>query len=456
MTPRRPAAFKPIAMTVVGVALVAGLAAGVLFGMPLVRAWTQPAKASEDQQAERAVPGARLIAGATDSLAVEPKVKAKLKIKFDSVADARPRLLELRGQLTFDPQAISRVRSRFAGEIDRITEIRDDQASEEKGQSVTRPRRPGDFVKKGDLLAVVWSKDLGEKKSELVDALSQLFLDQETLKRIEKGVNDGTIPEQRASEQKRMVETDLIAVDRARRTLVSWRLSDEEIKEIEDEAVLIRKREGKRDPEKQKNWPRVDIVAPITGVIAEKNYVRGDFVADSSSDMFKLADISHLTVWANLYEEDLPELQAFEKSLKGKAIPWKVRLRHDAGAAPVDGKVTRIGLIVDPVQHTVIVEGTVDNKDFRLRAGENITAAVTLPAPEGEVSIAIGALVEDGKESIVFKVTGDNQFTMVRVHVTRRGLDEAQIKVGQVKKGDRVVSSGSIELKAALDDLKNK
>ena len=456
MTLRRPAAFRPIAMTLLGVVIVAALAAGVLFGMPLVRAWTQPARAGEDQKAEPAVRGVRPVPGATDTFGVLPQVKEKLKIKVDSVSDARPRLLEMRGQLTFDPQEISKVRSRFAGEIDRIIEVRDDQASEETGQSVTRPRRPGDFVKKGDLLAVIWSKDLGEKKSELVDALSQLYLDQETLKKVEEGVAKGIIPEQRLLEQKRQVETDLIAVNRARRTLVSWRLSEEEIKEIEDEALLIRKREGKRDPEKQKNWPRVDIVAPITGVIAEKNYVRGDFVSDSSSDIFKLADISHLTVWANLYEEDLAALQAYEKTLKGKAIPWKVRLRNDAGFTPVDGKVTRIGLIVDPVQHTIIVEGTVDNKDFRLRAGESITAVVKLPPPEGEVSIPIGALVEDGKESVVFKVTGDNQFTMVPVHVTRRGLDEAQIKVGQVKKDDRVVSSGSIELKAALDDLKNK
>jgi cobalt-zinc-cadmium efflux system membrane fusion protein len=452
MTLRRPAAFKPIALAVLGTVIVAALATGMFLGMPLVRAWTQPAVANEEKKAEPAELGVRPIPGATDAVEVLPKVQQKLKIKLEAVTDAKPRLLEMRGQLTFDPQEISRVRSRFPGEVDRIEEIRDDQASEEAGKTVMRPLRPNDFVKKGDLLAVVWSKDLGEKKSELVDALSQLYLDEASLKKM----NPDFIPEQRIAEQKRQVETDLIAVSRARRTLVAWRLSEEEIQEIEKEAELVRKREGKRDAEKQKNWPRVDITAPITGVIAEKNVVRGDYVADSSSDMFKLVNINHLAVYANLYEEDLPALQAFERSLKGKAIPWKVRLRNDTGFKPVDGKITRIGLIVDPVQHTVIVEGTVDNKDYRFRAGENITAAVTLPPPEGEVSIPIGALVEDGKESIVFKVTGDNQYTMVPVHVTRRGLDEAQIKVGKIEKGDRVVASGAIELKAALEDLKNK
>ena len=40
-----------------------------------------------------------------------------------------------------------------------------------------RPLRHGDKVTVKQLLAVIWSKDLGEKKSELVDALSQLRLD---------------------------------------------------------------------------------------------------------------------------------------------------------------------------------------------------------------------------------------------------------------------------------------
>jgi cobalt-zinc-cadmium efflux system membrane fusion protein len=456
MSLRRPATLKPIALTVLGLAVAIALTAGVLFGLPLLRAWTQPANANEERVSAPVDSGVNVVPGATDSLRVLPKVKDKLKIEVKPVADARPRLLELRGYLTFDPQKIARTRSRFQGEVDRITEVRDDQASMDKGQSVTRPLRPGDLVKKGDLLAVVWSKDLGEKKSELVNALSQLYLDQTTLKEIEEGVRKGVIPEQRAREQRQQVESDLIAVDKARRTLESWRLTDEEIKTIEDEAHRIRERQGQRDPQKRKDWPRVDIVSPISGVIAEKNVVKGDYVADMSADLFKIANIDQLTVWANLYEEDLPALQAYEKELNGKAIPWKIRLRDNTGFVPVEGRVTRIGLIVDPVQHSIIVEGTVENKDFRLRAGENITATITLPPAQGEVSIPIGALVEDGKESIVFKVTGNNQFTMVPVQVTRRGLDEAQIKTGPVQKGDHVVSSGAIELKAALEELQSK
>src|SRR5262249_45261931 len=217
-------------------------------------------------------------------------------------------------------------------------------------------------------------------------------------------------------------------------------------------------RGGERDSQRKKDWPRVDIVSRIDGVIAEKNVVIGDYVPDSSFDLFKVANIDRLAVWAHAYEEDLPALQAYEKQLheQGRALPWKIRLRDNAGFVPVEGTVTPIGLVVDPVQHSIIVEGTVDNKDHHLRAGENITATIALPPAAGEVSISIGALVEDGKESVVFVQTSQGQFSMKRVHVTRRSLDEAQIKAGPVQKGDHVVSSGAIELKTALEDLQSK
>src|SRR6202043_2092231 len=85
----------------------------------------------------------------------------------------------------------------------------------------------GDKVTEGQLLAVVWCKDLGEKKSELVDAVSRLHLDQDTLNRYR--LAGGVIPEQMLKEQERNVASDRIAVSKAELTLRSWRLTDEEI-----------------------------------------------------------------------------------------------------------------------------------------------------------------------------------------------------------------------------------
>ena len=49
----------------------------------------------------------------------------------------------------------------------------------------SRDLQVGDAVKHGDLLAVLFSVDVGNKKNDLFDALSQLRLDEEVLKRAE-------------------------------------------------------------------------------------------------------------------------------------------------------------------------------------------------------------------------------------------------------------------------------
>ena len=48
----------------------------------------------------------------------------------------------------------------------------------------SQPIAFGQHVRKGQVLAVIWSQDLGEKKSELIDGLSQLHLDEESLQRL--------------------------------------------------------------------------------------------------------------------------------------------------------------------------------------------------------------------------------------------------------------------------------
>src|SRR5439155_25050206 len=112
--------------------------------------------------------------------------------------------------------SLFRVHTRFAGEVVELGSI--------KG----KPVRHGDKVEKDQLLAVIWSKDLGEKKSELVDALSKLRIDRTALERVRELYREAATPERRLRDAERTVESDQISVARAERTLRSWRLSDAE------------------------------------------------------------------------------------------------------------------------------------------------------------------------------------------------------------------------------------
>ena len=89
------------------------------------------------------------------------------------------------------------------------------------------------------MLAIVWSRELGEKKSELVDALSQQRLDTATRDRLASIAKTGAIPERELKELERAVETDRVAVSRIRRTLQTWRITSKDVAEVEAEASRL-------------------------------------------------------------------------------------------------------------------------------------------------------------------------------------------------------------------------
>ena len=351
----------------------------------------------------------------------------------------------LSGSLAIEMERLARVRTRFAGEVVELGQI-----AEAKSK---RQVQLGDKVVKNQLLAVVWSKDLGEKKSELVDAISQMRLARERLEKLEEGFQRQAIPEASVLQAKRDVDAVRIAVERAERTLRTWQIEEAEIDAVKAEAERIRV-QGKRDKEKEKNWARVEVRAPFDGVVVERNVVLRELV-DTANDLFKIADLSRLSVMAHAYENHLPDLVNLPKP-----IPWTVRLRADPHATPLSGSVDMIGSIVDPTQHTAMLRGHVNNVQEKLRAGQFITATVDLPPLPGEVVIPIAALVEDGQQSVVMvqPSQGATKYALRIVNVLRRGQDVAYVSGKDARPslqvGDQVVTTGALALKAKLEELK--
>jgi membrane fusion protein, heavy metal efflux system len=164
------------------------------------------------------------------------------------------------------------------------------------------------------------------------------------------------------------------------------------------------------------------------------------------------------------------------KKDKGQ-LYWTIRT---AGLPPegVTAPIGEVSYFIDPNQHTAVVKGFIDNPKNRLRAGQLATASIELPPPDHTVEIPISALVEDGKQSIVFVQKDPKQphFTMKRVIVTHRFAksayvlsdfsdlkpekrmrtpaekDQGLLEPEPLADGERVITSGALELKAALED----
>jgi membrane fusion protein, heavy metal efflux system len=242
-----------------------------------------------------------------DSFKVTPAGLKALDLQTVAVERApRPEPLRLPGSLLLDPNRLVRVHARFSGELVSLGQVPVDAASPTGSSVEQRSLRYGDRVTKGQLLGVVWCKDLGEKKSELVDALSHAKIDHNVWDRLAH-VEKGAVPQRTIDDAQLAYESDLVAVAKAERTLRSWRLTESEINEVHNEAERIGKLET-NDPQADRTWAETEVRSPINGIIVEKNFNVGD-IMDPTQDLFKIADLTFLQVLASAYEEDVGRRQ---------------------------------------------------------------------------------------------------------------------------------------------------
>lgn len=470
--------LKPAAVIGIAALGVIGLVAVIVGGVP----WLSASHA-EPAAPKQPLVGLELVSGRPHTLAIPDEVRKALGIRKGQTemvaiakAPTQTQTMVLPGSTALDPTRLWRIRARFAPA--RVVEIGpavDEAASLAAGKTIHRELRSGDRVAKGDRLGVFYSVDVGNKKNDLVDALCQLKLDQEILERSEAAFLKGAIPEVFLLNARRNVEGDKNAIVRAVNTLRTWDIPEKDIDAMYKEAEAIIKNKGKRDKEKEKDWPRVELVAPEDGTIVERNVAQHEMVVDNTTNLFQIAKVDRLLVLTSAPEDDLPTLQALDTPQR----KWNVRT---VGAAPnkgIDGTIDEIGYLIDPNQHTAVIKGHIDNPGGRIRAGQFVSATVQIPPPSGVVEVPIDAVAEDGQMCVVFVQTdpAKHEYTMRRVQLTHRfdktafvrsepfarheQLTPEEEELGMLPKerlrpGERVLTTGVGELKAALLDLESK
>jgi len=438
--------------------------------------WATPMGEKVDPPAKEPL-AVELVAGKPNSLLVPEEVRKSLGIRqgnVDQIAIAekpsRTRPLVMPGSTALDPARLIRVRVRFApADVVEIGKIDDPHSSPGNIPPLRRDLQAGDPVKKGGLLAVLFSVDVGNKKNDLFDALSQLRLDEEVLKRAE--AHAAAVPEVFLLNARRNVQGDINAVNRAENTLKTWAIPEEDIQAVRDEVKNTAHGQDKRAKAKErlKQWARVELKAPDDGFIIEQNVALHETVVDNTTNLFQIAKVDPLIVLAAVPEDDLPALQDL-KSQSQNWVGWTVRT---VGTQPIAGLVDDIGYLIDPNQHTAVVRGHIPNPKGLLRAGQFVTATVDLLPPKNVVEVPISAIVEDGKDSIVFVQADPKKpiYTMRRVQVTNRFdrtayvrsvpvTKDAELAPGEdrqpsspaepLREGERVLTAGALELKTAL------
>ncbi len=486
--PRQSNRFRWIILGTLGVLLTAGVVAGL--AVPGVADTVKNLltkdkggkKHGDDDDKESAelfrvgagAYGLRLTAEAVAGLGIDP-------VEVKPAKDARPLPPQI-GTLNYDNDRLFSIRSRFPGEVAEVMQVED-----AVGPTKFRPLRYGDRVRQGDTLAVLWSRDLGEKKAALVDALCGLRLSQDTLARQDRIFKDAALSLAAIRATERQVQADSNAVLTAERTLKMWKMTDAEIEAVKAEAHTILDQKKVRSPEAEARWARVEIQVPkflkaddkLNLVVVEKNTNVNDMVDPiNSPPLFKVADLGRLQVWVHPPEEYLPLLR--ERLKQGQKLKWQIRFQSEpANTPPLDLEITQIAPSLEPNQHTPMVMGYLDNPEGKYLIGQFVTATIFMPPTPGTVAIPTEALNEIAGEALVF-VQPDpekREYVLRRVAVEQRFMDvtfvyaelkdehkkaaeldsaRGRLPVEPLRPGERVVVRGVVELTAALEALKTK
>jgi cobalt-zinc-cadmium efflux system membrane fusion protein len=278
----------------------------------------------------------------------------------------------------------------------------------------------GDVVKAGAPLATLAASEFVQAQSDLSTAAAQVKLARinEARKRALYEAKGGSLQDWQQS------QADLASAEAAlqsvRNRLRIFDKSDAEIDGLEKAQSID---------------AIATIVAPIAGVVVDRQVGPGQFVqSGSGTPVFTVADPSSVWLLANVRESDSPLVHI------GQPVEVHVLAYPQRTFA---ARVTYVAAIVDPVTHRVPVRAEIDNQDGALKpemfANFRILTSESTQAP----GVPQMAVVYEGDTAHVWVVQGDGliSYRLVRTGRSNAGLVEV---LEGLKPGEHVVTKGSL------------
>jgi RND family efflux transporter MFP subunit len=186
--------------------------------------------------------------------------------------------------------------------------------------------------------------------------------------------------------------------------------------------------------EQRRPHDAVTFRSPVSGVVMEKTAVQGMHVT-AGQTLYKIADLSVVWIEADIYEGELSQVRV--------GNPATVTLDAYPGQR-FTGRVVYIYPYVDVNTRTNKVRYEFANRSGRLKPG--MFANVEMSAPGGmAVVVPTDAVLDSGREQIVFVGKGDGYFEPRKVTIGRRLEDQIQILDG-VKDGEPVATGATFFL----------
>ena len=279
------------------------------------------------------------------------------------------------------------------------------------GRLVALTRNLGQSVGRGQTLAIIESREAAALNAEVEAAAARSVLARSNLRR-----------EQRLFAERVSPEQDLLAARTAATEAdIALRLARQQLSATGGGGGALN---------------RIAVRSPMTGQVIARSATLGQQIA-ADAELFRVADLGKVAVTMSLVPADA-----------GRVTPG-ARVEVTSAERRQTGRVTFVSPILDETTRLVPVIATIDNKDGRWRAGENVSASVMLPA-SGNRSVAV--------PSAAVQMIGDRPHVFVR---TATGFRAVPVTLGRTNGGavtvtagligdERIASTNSFTLKAEL------
>jgi Cu(I)/Ag(I) efflux system membrane fusion protein len=256
----------------------------------------------------------------------------------------------------------------------------------------------GETIKQGQVIASVYSPELLNAQQELLEAAKIA----------------GTQPD---------------ILDAAREKLRLWKLTENQIAEIE--------RSGNTSA-------LIDIVANTDGIVIAKKVEQGDYVAQGTV-LFDLINLASVWAMFDAYEADLPYLKVGDKvEYTAQAIPDK----------KFSGKITFINPVLDKTTRTAKIRVETLNTGLQLKPEMYASATVnaSLKQYSGKILIPKTAILWTGKRSIAYVKRADSEAAVFKLCEVELGpsLGDAYVILSGIVEGEEVVTNGVFNLDASM------
>jgi cobalt-zinc-cadmium efflux system membrane fusion protein len=343
-------------------------------------------------------------------------VDVKKKNPNEVVASA-----EILDQIKFEPAKIIPIKKTLdiPGSIEVKQNLLARIGSPVQGRIIEIKGELGKTVKQGDVLAVINSTELAKQQLAYIKSVQMVELKTKAYERAVLLFDADVVSEAQKLQRKTELSAAKADMEASKDQLFVMGMTIDEIEAIQSEIQID---------------ATTNIVAKIDGKIIKKNVNVGQ-VVDPTEDIFTIAMLSEVWGVAQVPERQIGFLK------EGDDLLIDVPAYEDKS---VEGKITYLGDIVDPVTRTVTIRTEIDNAHGLLKPDMLITMKVSGKSIE-KVGVPINAIVSIDDIPNIFVKTGENKFLMRPVTLGVKNKDAVHIDDGLLE-GEEVVIDGAFHL----------